>query len=582
MNQENQQNNLPREEPLFPPQNTNDLDNASPQAPFDSEPATEQQSSTQYSVPVRQSTVPSSLESSVPASADLATAPTDDTEQPAQPAVAPLNFDSEPASGTGIAQPASANPFGESQQQLPQPAKNGGKKKVVIAAIVAVLLAGALGGGAYAYTAVYQKPENVLLDAAGKALGAKSLRAKTTITTDFAYDADGTKIKFESLTFDTGVERSPRLDNNAELKLTYNDRPIDLKADVLATDAGVIYFRVSNLIDTLKSVLPAEMKLTPKAESYLKNIDGKWGTYSIEDLKSDNPKYGKIAQCTLDVYKKHKDDKKSIQELVDLYKKNQFVVVKETVKAKDGNSGYVIDIDKARSDAFDKASEQTALAKELNACDPDTASKSTDNNSSTSFDTEQTNPDKPTDPKTTTTAWISTLTHELRVLDTVTSGIDGPDSKKYTVTTHTEFDFTKGVATEAPKDSMKAKEWTQNVMKAYDDMTGTVYEAVEARAKESSAMSYAAMIAKKAEAYNVITGAYPATVADFAKQPESKLDDPSMVVATLPQDQAHIAYKKCTSDTGAQVVYRKSDGTYVANNLGRTGGNEQTVTALCK
>ncbi len=351
-----------------------------------------------------------------------------------------------------------------------QPVAKSSKKPLVIALVVTgvVVLLAAVGGGVYAYTQ-YQKPENVLMHAAGNALSAKSGRTKTIITSDFAYDADGTKISFEKVTFELGAERTPRYDANAEIVAKYNDKQLSLKGSVLATDAGVVYFKISNIKDTLKKVLPPEVKMNAKAEAYLDTVDGKWAKYSIEDLKKDNPESGKVAQCMLDVYKKHKDDKKSAQEVVDIYKANQFVVIKGEPKVKDGNVGYVVDVDKKKSKLFAKAVAKTSMANELKACDKNASNNSSDE--AIDQADEMTSEVVPKDASvTTTTVWISQWSHELRAVETKTTNMPGPDNKKYSVTSRTDVSFKEGVTTTVPSDAMAAKDWSDNATRFYEEL----------------------------------------------------------------------------------------------------------------
>ncbi len=385
------------------------------------------------------------------------------------PSAQPVGFSApEPTPVATGFQPA----IGPVPAQPPTPtlgSQNGGrKKKFIIAGIIALVVVGLMGGSAFAYT-TYQKPENALLDAASKALSAKQVRAKTTVTSDFTYTTGETKITFDKLTFDMGIERTPTIDEDAELTLTYNEKAISLKATVLANDKGEIYFRVSNLKDTIKKTIGSELTITAKAEQYLTNIDGKWAKYTLDELKKDNPSTGKIAQCTIDTYKKYKDDKKAIQESVELYKKNQFVVVKGDSLTKDGNIGYVVDIDKVKAKAFDKALASTTIGKELDSCDGSTSDASpeeTDREGDTTNASDQ-------DPKTITTVWISQWTHTLHSIDTVTSNISGLDGKKFAVTTRTDFDFSKGVTTSVPTDAMKMTDWTDNVMKFSEELSGS-------------------------------------------------------------------------------------------------------------
>lgn len=85
--------------------------------------------------------------------------------------------------------------------------------------------------------------------------------------------------------------------------------------------------------------------------------------------------------------------------------------------------------------------------------------------------------------------------------------------------------------------------------------------------EDSTAMSNAASVTKKAEAYNTVNGEYPATIADFEKTAESKLDSNYHVIVAEPLISSQIQYKRCTA-TSAQVTY------YV------TSTNTTKITAL--
>ena len=340
-------------------------------------------------------------------------------------------------------------------------------KKALIIGLATVLVLCLVGGGAvYAYTS-YQSPENVIVNAMGNALSVRQGQTKTTVTSDYAYDAGGMSIQFKSLTFTTGTERSPEFDANADLSMVYNKTPVSLKASVMANADGVLYFKVTNIKSALKTVMGDTFTMTKEAESYLDTIDGKWAKYTLAELKQDSPEYGKVVQCSLDVYKNHKDDKAAVQQIVDVYQKNSFVVVKSTVAAKDGNVGYVVDVDSEKSKAFSKALEDTALSKELNACSPD--AKSTGDSITSALPDTTSTSDGPT---TTVTVWISEWSHELRAIDVKVTGIRGNDEKSYSVTSHTDIDFTVGASMAAPTDAMPAKSWVEAASK----FIGTLFE----------------------------------------------------------------------------------------------------------
>lgn len=368
----------------------------------------------------------------------------------------------------GSAAPAFGSSVGSTeaapQLQMNAPVGKKSKKPFVIVGIVIGVLALLGGGGVFAYS-IYQSPENVMLSAMSHALSTKQARISTTVTSDFSYSSSDLSLTFDKLTFVLGGERTPKLDANASLSVTYNGESLNLKASVLATDDGTVYFKVDNLTSTVKSLLGDSIKISATAESYLDNIDGKWAKYTLDDMKSSNPTGAETTQCVLDAYKQYKDDQKAIQEVVDLYKQQVFVVAEDNPEIKDGNIGYQVTIDKTKLDAFGEGLETTTLGKAVKACD------TTDDESSTSYsDSTTSEPDGIT---TATTVWISQWTHELRAIDTKTTGLTLFDDETYSVTTHTDVDFTAGVTTTAPSDAMTVEEWGENVQKFYTSMMTT-------------------------------------------------------------------------------------------------------------
>lgn len=365
-------------------------------------------------------------------------------------------------------QPTDTNSF--SNETLSTPPKKS-KKKIVLGFVIAIVALLLLGGSAMAFT-IYQQPENVLLNAARNALSSKNVRAKTVITSDFVYDIDGKTLAFEKISFETGSERSPRFDTNAEISVKYDGNMITLKGDVLATESGEIYYRVSNIKDTLQKIMPPEIEISAKADEQLSKIDGMWAKYTLEELKNDLPDYGEVVQCTLDVYKKYNNDQQAIRQLADVYGVHQFVVTKGDPISKDGNYGYVVDIDKQKAESFSKAAKDTTIVKELNACDKndDPVIGGAPANAYDAYD-ELYNPNNTEGPKTVTTVWVSKWGHVIRAVDTKTIGIEGEEGKTFTISSHTDVSFEQGVTTGAPSDPLSLKDWIDFAVKFVQELT---------------------------------------------------------------------------------------------------------------
>ena len=90
-------------------------------------------------------------------------------------------------------------------------------------------------------------------------------------------------------------------------------------------------------------------------------------------------------------------------------------------------------------------------------------------------------------------------------------------------------------------------------------ITLVAFNGVQNRSKTTAGEALAGQVAKKAEAYNAIDNVYPSAKADFAKKPESKLDNEESVVETdLNSGSARggktVMYKPCTAGAGRSVT----------------------------
>ncbi len=410
--------------------------------------------------------------------------PNEPTQQDTSPSPVPgepvlfAGFDTESPTGAVADATAVATPLGQVSTPIapsPQPQQvvaKKGRKGLVIGIIIAIASLGLIGGGAAAYM-VYQEPENVLLHTASNMLNMQKVRTKTVVTSDITYGTGDEKISLEQLSFESGLERTPRADTNAELKVLYGTKHIVLKADVLATDAGELYFRVSNAKDTIKKALDESMTMSAAAESIIDKIDGKWAKYTIADLKTDNPEYGKIAQCTLDVYKKHKDDSNVAKELVDLYKANEFVVIDGEPQGKVSEVGYTVKIDNKKLAAYSKAAESTTVAKELRACDGSKAPVIDESDDAeVGVDAPYVEKADSSGPTTVTTLWITKFSHKLRAIDVKVTYPEGVEGKPVSVTTHTDVLDDQGVVTNVPGDAIAADEWVKRIEEFYNELSG--------------------------------------------------------------------------------------------------------------
>ena len=375
-----------------------------------------------------------------------------------QPAVAPV------VANQTVAQPI-AQPALPPQMAMGQRKSKVGLIIAICAAVLVVLLAIA-GATAYAF---YQKPENVLLDAVSKLPLATKVSTKTTVNSNFSYEADGVNIKFKKFTFDTAAENTPKFDANAELVLEVNGKELSLKASGLVTDNGTVYFK-DNIVSSIKETLSIlHQKLPAQAEKHLKKIDGKWVKYSLADARKQDKKSANQLQCVIDAYKKYSKDDKAKHQISSVYKKHPFIIIDKEVKSQSGNFGYDVSVDDDKAEAFWKDFRETSFAKSVESCAP--------NVSSSSSDTYKSAKKAKSKADATMTVWVSQWSHELRGVDVKATNLktDSRSDKNYNVSAKTVIDFSKGSQVAVPSDAISAEEWARAISQSFQSVAGGSY-----------------------------------------------------------------------------------------------------------
>lgn len=375
----------------------------------------------------------------------------------------------QPAAAPTTANQTVAQPI--AQPALPPQMAMGQRKSkvgliIAICAVILVVLLAIAGATAYAF---YQKPENVLLDAVSKLPLATKVSTKTTVNSNFSYEADGVKIKFKRFTFDTGAENTPKFDANAELVLEVNGKELSLKASGLVTDNGTVYFK-DNIVSSIKETLSIlHQKLPAQAEKHLKKIDGKWVKYSLADARKQDKKSADQLQCAIDAYKKYSKDDKAKHQISSVYKKHPFIIIDKEVKSQNGNFGYDVSVDDDKAEAFWKDFRETSFAKSVESCAP--------NVSSSSSDTYKSAKKAKSKADATMTVWVSQWSHELRGVDVKATNLktDSRSDKNYNVSAKTVIDFSKGSQVAVPSDAISAEEWARAISQSFQSVAGGSY-----------------------------------------------------------------------------------------------------------
>lgn len=332
------------------------------------------------------------------------------------------------------------------------PAKPATKKKKwlpwVIAAGVVALAAG--GASAY-YFSVYQKPENVLLDAYKHMMNAKATQSTGSITFNKNF---GQGLEFKSLEVESRGDKTPAGMFSITAKLDYNGKNLSVggKGVLSTADNGTMYFQLNGLKEMMQAYVKeqgAEGREPAGFYDRISKMQDEWVKVTLDDIKKANVDAGTTYQCVVDTVKKHKGD--SDKQWLDMYKAHPFVTVKESLGTKDGLMGYKLALDEGKAKDFGKAAKETALVKELQNC-LSSATNGSSNSDSTVDSTIENSDD------TVYTFWIDQWTHQLKKVEYSGSQNRGTtDTVNFTGVTTVTYDAKKPV--ELPASSITFDEF---------------------------------------------------------------------------------------------------------------------------
>lgn len=309
------------------------------------------------------------------------------------------------------------------------------RKGVIIAIIIAIVVVlGASAAAAYKFW--YQNPNKVIGDALMNAAQAKTVKFSGVMTG--SGDVTGSVTVNGATTRGAGM-----LDFSADFKK--DGTQIKLTGGGIYDDKGDLYLKLGNIDELIKSQTgPVDMSATMQKimNDFIAKVDDKWIKVSADELKNFSPEMAKTQKCIQDATKKLQDDKAVTDEIVELYKKHPFLIVKKELGSKDGSLGYEMGEDTGKFKEFTKGLKDTTYFKTLHECD-----------SSTTFD--DTSTDKPSsDREERIEIWISRWSHEFTKMTVVTD--ESKPDKKATFTF--EPTFNEDVTVAAPSESKNLKE----------------------------------------------------------------------------------------------------------------------------
>lgn len=382
--------------------------------------------------------------------------PTEPTDEVA-PVVESAPIVAEEASPEPVVAPAAAPVFGsDASSSVPTPPKAPKKKKMIIIGAIIIGALGLLSGGtAAAYNLWYQNPDKVVMDAVGSLLQSGTSTHKITLDVK-------TKDVAMKISVDAKVAESPASEADINATLTYGGKDYTVKGATLTDKDGNLYLKLNDVKALLTEFVGSETDLS-SFNDLITKVDGQWIKVSSDDLKSVSEDYSKTQTCVTNALKSL-DDKATIDELTDVYKKNQFIVVGDKIGAKDvdgtASLGYKVTIDEAKTKSFYTSLGETKVGKALTACD-------------SSFDFKASDLDSSTDNSKTTTeaqVWASRFGHQLTEFDVTSKDNDGT-----TATVVWNPKFVKGVTVETPAKSVPVNELMTDIGNAYSNYYTSLY-----------------------------------------------------------------------------------------------------------
>lgn len=320
------------------------------------------------------------------------------------------------------------------------------KKKwlIPVIALGVVVLAG--GSASAYYFGIYQRPENVLLDAFNKASAAKAIQSDAVVTLNKNLSTD---ITLKNIKFKTAKAANSAGMVDAAINLEYKGKALSAGGKGMVSVAdNTAYFQINNLKQSVTTFIEAAGMADQVPQGYFDGLDklqDQWVKVTIDDLKKNNQAAGKDFECTLGVFKKHSND--SNKEILDLYSKNPFITVKENVGVKNGQLGYKLGFDEAKSKSFGDSIENTQIVKDLKACNV-SGTSSTDTSDTV---------DSATNDNTVYTVWVDQWSHELKKVEF--SGDTGTGGEKMAYSGNIDITYDPNVKVDVPGNTISLDEY---------------------------------------------------------------------------------------------------------------------------
>lgn len=247
-----------------------------------------------------------------------------------------------------------------------------GKKALIIGLIAAGVAALLVGGSALAYNFWYQNPDKVVSDAIVNAITAKTVSATGTLEVE----SEDYTVKIEA-----SAKNSIEANAHVAVKVTYaaDGMSVTVDGEGIYSSDGDLYVKLNDAKELAASIEEqSDGQLSFEVFSgVIEKIDGNWIKIGKGDLGDFSEDYEKSRQCVADISKQLDEDSAFVRqvenEIQDLYKKNQFIIVGDKLGSRtingQGSLGYSLSADPEIADTFFTEFANTEIGQRLKDCD---------------------------------------------------------------------------------------------------------------------------------------------------------------------------------------------------------------------
>lgn len=239
--------------------------------------------------------------------------------------------------------------------------------RVIVGSVIGIFLLVLLGCVVW-FFACYNRPEKAVLDSIDYLLSAKNLSLDGAVSLNWPDSATDAPLKSLTIELDSSNTSLPNATDVTLLAISEEGKNINLKLGTVQMTDGVLYLKISGIIDSLKNFgLETGTEDADELVTAFENIDDEWWRISVRDLLKENLSenavqlYDDIVDCNAELGTR---DYAAI--FNDLYGKNKFIQV-TPVKQFASSDGYVSYQPQAWHNLYEISLDRDALARFLNS-----------------------------------------------------------------------------------------------------------------------------------------------------------------------------------------------------------------------